>query len=268
MKACMAWAVAASAGSAFGAGSIFLTGHDPDFHAVLGGNTLGAQRINQVAISFVQAPAYNPFVAAAPKFLLVESSMSPPGGHTVGEAGIAASGYVAGLNYDKHDASTLNAALNLLGTPGGYSAIVVCSDFGGILTQAELDILNARAGDIGTFINAGGGIYAMAEGNGGAGLTPNGGWFGFIPGIVVSTALDQSEVGNTLAPQGAVLGLTTSDINGNASHNVFTSIGALAPIDYDAQGNILSAAGRTDVPAPAAGGLLVLAGVAAARRRR
>ena len=36
------------------AGSIFITGHDPDFHASLGGNALGAQRINQVAISFIQ----------------------------------------------------------------------------------------------------------------------------------------------------------------------------------------------------------------------
>ncbi len=64
-------------GQAF-AGSIFLTGHDPDFHAILGGNALGAQHINQTAISYIMDPAFNPFVTSAPKFLLVESSIAPP----------------------------------------------------------------------------------------------------------------------------------------------------------------------------------------------
>ena len=95
------------------AGSIFITGHDPDFHASLGGNALGAQRINQVAISFIQDPFFNPYFAGAPKFLFVESSIAPPGGHTVGKAGIIASGYVEGVNFEHHDASTLNAELNL-----------------------------------------------------------------------------------------------------------------------------------------------------------
>src|SRR5438477_11270070 len=33
------------------AGSVFLTGHDPDFHASLGGNGTGAQNINKAAIT-------------------------------------------------------------------------------------------------------------------------------------------------------------------------------------------------------------------------
>lgn len=254
--------------AAMGEGSIFITGHDPDFHALLGGNLVGARRINQVGISFVQDPVYNPYVATAPKFLVVESNIPVPGGHTIGEQGIAASGYTPGVHYDKHTAATLNAALNQLGTPGGYSAIVVCSDFGGILTQAELNILNARATDIGNFINSGGGIYAMAEGNSGAGLTPNGGWFSYIPGIVASNPLNQSEVGNTVSVFGALLGLTDANVNGNASHNIFTQIGALAAVDYDAAGNILTAAGRTNVPAPASGAALALLGAATLRRRR
>ena len=44
------------------AGSIFLTGHDPDFHAILGGNAAGAIRLNQVAIGFVQDPKYRGIV--------------------------------------------------------------------------------------------------------------------------------------------------------------------------------------------------------------
>ena len=31
-------------------GSIFLTGHDPDFHAFVGGNSTGAAHINQIAM--------------------------------------------------------------------------------------------------------------------------------------------------------------------------------------------------------------------------
>ena len=91
------------------AGSVFLTGHDPDFHATLGGNAAGAININTVAIDFVQDPGFNPFTAMAPKFLFVESNIAPPAGHTVGKNGILASGYVEGVDFDHHDASTLNS---------------------------------------------------------------------------------------------------------------------------------------------------------------
>ena len=90
------------------AGSIFLTGHDPDFHALVGGNAVGAQHINQSAISFIMDPAFNPFVAGGiNKFLFVESSISPPTGHVDGKLGIINSGYAEGINFDKADASTL-----------------------------------------------------------------------------------------------------------------------------------------------------------------
>ncbi len=236
---------AASAGSI--GGSVFLTGHDPDFHATVGGNTVGARNINTVAINFVRDPGFNPFVAIAPKFLFVESHIPVPGGHTVGKNGIVASGYVEGVDFDQADASTLNAAINLLGLPGGYSAIVVASDFGGIFTQAELDILNGRQASIATFLNAGGGLYAMAESNSGAHLTPGAGQYAFIPSIVTALNVDQSEVGNTVTPFGAGLGLTNADINGNASHVVFTYINGYSVVDRDAAGRILSIAGREQV---------------------
>lgn len=227
------------------AGSIFLTGHDPDFHASLGGNSAGAIKINQVAIGYVTDPMFNPYAVVAHKFLFVESSIAPPSGHTVGKNGIIASGYVDGVDFEHHDAATLNAELNLLGTK--YCAIVVASDFGGVLTQAELGILNARRADIITFVNGGGGLYAMAESNSGAGLTPQGGWFTFVPKVVSSVSLNQSESGFTVSPFGALLGLSAADINGNASHNVFNAgtVG-LDPVDYDANGNIMSLAGRSD----------------------
>jgi len=229
------------------AGSIFLTGHDPDFHAVQGGNAAGSQHINQVAIDFVTDPAFNPFSGL--KFLFVESSISPPGGHVAGKNGIIASGYVEGTDFDHADASTLNAALDNLGKT--YDAIVIASDYGGILTQAELDILNARKGDIISFLNAGGGLYAMAEGNSGAGLPPNGGWFGYLPFVTTSLPLNQSESGNVLTPFGVSLSLLTSDINGNFSHTVFTGIGPLDVVDLNPAGEILSAAGHpVTIPPP------------------
>lgn len=245
--ALVALLAALAAGTARAGGSVFLTGHDPDFHATLGGNGVGAQRINQVAINFIRDPGFNPFVAIAPKFLFVESNIPVPGGHTVGKNGIVASGYVEGVDFDHADATTLNAALNLLGVPGGYSAIVIASDFGGLFTQAELDILNGRQASIATFLNAGGGLYAMAESNSGAHLTPGGGQYAYIPTIVSAVNVDQSEVGNTVTPYGAGLGLTNADINGNASHVVFTYINGYNVVDRDAAGRILSIAGREQV---------------------
>lgn len=259
--------LACSSGALARPGSVFLTGHDPDFHASLGGNTTGARNINVAAITFVTDPLFNPYSAGgASKFLFVQSSMLAPGGHTDGKQGIIASGYTEGLNFDHHDASTLNAALNQLGTT--YSAIVVASDFGGILTQAELDILNARAPDIFGFVNSGGGLYAMSEGNNGAGLTPNGGWFGFVPTVVAAANLNQGEAGFTVSAFGASLGLTNADVNGNASHNIFTQAGFMQPVNFDAAGNIMSLAGRVDIPGPgpltlALGGMII-----GLRRRR
>src|SRR5207253_9612005 len=130
------------------AGTIFLTGHDPDFHSQSdpSENPTGAQHIIQRAVDFILDPAFNPFADSSHKLLFVESSGPPPGGHRVGAVGMVDSGFVPGVDCVTSNASTLNADLNLLGSV--YSGIVVASDFGGILTQAELNILDARSGDI------------------------------------------------------------------------------------------------------------------------
>ena len=233
------------------AGSIFLTGHDPDFHFLAndpGENPAGAEKLIQVALGFAMDQAANPLVLrGARKFIFVSSKMSPPAGHLDTLDGIVNAGYALGTDFDEHDATTLGAALDALGTT--YGGIVVASDFGGILTQAELDVLNARSADIVTFLNEGGALVAFAESDGGAGLTPSGGRFGFLPFVVTSTSFNQSESGNTLTPFGAGLGLADSDVNGNFSHNVFVTDFGMEVVDRDPSGDILSLAARGTVGA-------------------
>ena len=133
--------------------------------------------------------------------------------------------------------------------------------------------IDHRRADIVAFLNAGGGLYAMAESNSQAQLTPNGGQFGFLPFIVTSTQFNQSEAGFTVTPFGASLGLSDSDINGNASHNIFqgTPLG-LSVVDFDAEGQIMSLAGRpAQIPVPEPGTLMLfvaaLAGLYGTRKR-
>jgi hypothetical protein len=251
-------------------GSIFLTGHDPDFHAFAAPNTAGAQHINQDAIKFIMDPLFNPFVAGTKKFLFVECDTCPvAGGHVDGRQGLSASGFVAGTDFETHGAADgLAAELALLGTK--YSGIVIGSDFGGMLTQAELNILNADSAGIIEFLNSGGGLYAMAETTPPSGLASSG-FFGFLPFVVSTNPLSQFETGNTLTPFGASLGLVSADINGNFSHNVFTTTGGLNIVDTDPLGEILSLAGRETIPTPEPGIFISLvmgmAGVALACRQ-
>jgi hypothetical protein len=83
----------------------------------LGGNSSGAQHIIQRAIDFIQAPAFNPFVATAPKFLFVESNIPVPGGHDNGVNAIIDAGYAQGTDFDKVDAGGLTAALTFWALP-------------------------------------------------------------------------------------------------------------------------------------------------------
>lgn len=226
------------------AGSFFLTGHDSDFHAIAG-NTTGARNIINSAINYIRDSSYNTQVTDTSKILFVDSNINPPSGHIDSVLGLTASGYVQGLDFDVFDYTNLNAGLNLLGTT--YDSIVVASDFGGTLTQAELNILNNRSIDIISFLNSGGGLFAMSEGNNGRGLTPNGGWYGFLPFVVSSTNYNVYENGNTVTDFGMELGLSNNDINGNYSHNIFNDTFGLNVVDYNSWGNILSLAGRGQI---------------------
>jgi len=222
-----------SGSRAWASGGIFVTGHDPDFHAYVGGNEIGAQHIIQEALNFVTDGHVGPV-------LLVTDLHNPGGGYSDPRLGLTAAGVTFAV---ADDGSAGGSVLNLHTVNfSAYSAIVIASDFGGWLRQSEVDILTARSADLLNYVDAGGGLVAFAEsGPPLPGLLTHGD-FGYLPFLVSSAALNQTEVGNTLTPFGLTLGLTDSDINGNASHNIFTATGGLNVVDHDSHGDILSLA--------------------------
>ena len=87
------------------AGPIFLTGHDPDFHAQ---SSVGAQNLLTAGLNYVTG---NTAFSGTDKFLWVESRISPPGGHLIGENGLAALGLSLGTNYDRANAAEFSTII-------------------------------------------------------------------------------------------------------------------------------------------------------------
>lgn len=208
-------------------GGIFVTGHDPDFHAHQGSNFDGARHIIQKSIGYVT------FDAASPSILFV----------TDVDVGSCASDSRLGL--DDSGFTTYDVADYGSGTPGvldlntvdfgNYDVVVIASDFGGCLKQSEIDILNTRSNDLIDYVNAGGGVVAFSEVSTTA--------FGYFP-FVHSTEAHQGESGFEVTELGAAMGLVDADVNGNFSHSVLTATGGLAAVDHDANGNTISYAIR------------------------
>jgi len=242
------------------AGSVFVTGHDPDYHSIEGnvnssgdeGNTSGAQHIIQRALEFTRNDNTAPIL-----FIQTDTSnlALPFNDHLDSEDGLISSGFTAastpGNHYVRVNATEF-ATINLL----LFSAIFVASDHGGTLAGNDLQAINARTADILSYINGGGGLVALAEDGfrQPASVGPQPATFGFLPFLVTAVPLGEEEEGNTLTPFGESLGLVTSDINENFSHNVFTATGGMSVVDTDSTGEILSLAYR---------GLFGLAGVVA-----
>jgi hypothetical protein len=228
------------------AGNVFLSGHDPDFHASQGLNAAGAQDIIKSGLNFARNGSNAPIL-----LLETDTSNLILGDHADSELGLIASGYTAGTTPGNHYvkvSATQFATTDL----SAFSALFIPSDHGGTLTGADLQALNARVSAISAYLNAGGGLVAFAE----DGIrqpsptNPQPANFGFLPFSSASSALEQSESGYTLTPFGASLGLTSNDIDGNASHSIFGGTGGLNVVDRDSAGNIISLAGTVSAAVP------------------
>jgi hypothetical protein len=218
-------------------GSVFVSGHDPDFHSQAGPNAPGAQDIIEDALAFARNGNNKPV-------LLIETDPAPNeslGDHLDSEQGLIASGYTVGTTAGNHFVR-VSAAQFATENLSQFSAIFVPSDHGGSLTGNDLEALDNRATDILSYIDNGGGLVAFAEDGFHTAATDGShpALFGFLPFLVSSTAAEQFESGNSLTAAGLALGLTDSDINGNFSHNVFTATGGMTVVDMSPTGAVLS----------------------------
>jgi hypothetical protein len=209
------------------AGHIFITGHDPDYHAYHGPNSLGERNLGRTAIEFARNGSTKPF-------LYVESLLEPtpnfaPRNSRTAPYLISAFGYSAS-DFEVADGARLASFADFRAALDNYSAIVVASDHGGMLTAAELGFLNAHRADIADYVNAGGGLAAFAESNYQY-LIGNETPYGFVPGPVVSTTFHTSFTNNTVTAMGASLGLTDTDVSGTYTHAFFSVTGGLSPVD-------------------------------------
>lgn len=218
-------------------GPIFLTGHDPDYHAQ---GDVGARRLLTRAVQFVRHGSALPFV-------WVESRIPTPSGHLIGKNGLRSIGLVEGVDFIHLNGAELAARprswWESLATQ--YSAIAVASDHGGLLTQAELDQLNAHRDDIARFVNSGGGILALSESGGSGSLTTHD-RFGFLPIDVDSTATAAPPY--VVTPYGqSELGLVNADVN-SPSHSHFNADFGLNVVSRSAvNGQIMTLAGKARI---------------------
>ena len=117
------------------AGNVFVTGHDPDFHGVLGGNASGAQNIISRGLDFARNGNTAPIL-----YIQTSTVNNGLGDHTDSEAVLPLVGYTpgntAGNHYVKVDATQFATA-----TLASYSAIFIPSDHGGSLTGDDLAAL-------------------------------------------------------------------------------------------------------------------------------
>ena len=227
-------------------GSIFVTGHDPDFWGQSSSSALhGPAHLLQVGMDFVRN-------GRSGKFLLMGglpgclTNSCAPAGHLNPVETLNLLGLVTGTDFDIATAADI-PTVDL----SSYAFLMVESDFGGLLTADALHGLLLRSADIAAYLNSGGGVFAMAESGTGTGdfATNPAERFTFLPVVISSATLDQAESGFSLSPFGSTLGLNGADINGGFSHNIFTDTAGLDVVDRDSAGHIITLAGRVSAPA-------------------
>lgn len=145
---------------AYAEGGLFVTGHDPDYHAAQCCNQAGAQHIILKVLDYTTDGIANNGNAFG-NILLITDRHNPGGDQSDPVIGMNATG----LGYDTADDGTAGGAVLGLHTVNfnHYGAIIVASDYGGWLQQPEQDILLARQSEILNYIDNGGAVVAFAE---------------------------------------------------------------------------------------------------------
>lgn len=201
-------AVAASAlglaASAANAGSVYLTGHDVDFH----GNQNG---YSTVILNYLRGAGTTSEIAAGSYNILFLRSDDAGGSASP----ITGFGTVTTADVSSYaDAAAFGAALS------SVNALVIAShtSCGGCdFSTSDSNLLNSYSSQITSFFNAGGDIYA----NSGASLAT---YYNFLPlGAVASGAPISGSSGFDATNAGDAIGITSAMINGFATHNRFTS---------------------------------------------
>ena len=116
------------------------------------------------------------------------------------------------------------------------------SDHGGSLTGDDLAALDARAVDIQSYVNSGGGSLSPSKDGlrTPASVGPQPKNFGCLPFVVPAASMGHAENGLAVRPFGSSLGLRGADVNGNFSQAIFTLIGPFQIVDQDASGQVVS----------------------------
>ena len=250
--------------------SLFVTGHDADYHAGRGKNAAGARHLLQRAVAYVTSGK------ASPKLLLVTSVRAPDGEHydprfglrwagfglfdvaTADKAALAAAaaaqraGQAAGGPVTRaHKGGTIveGATLDLRTVSfDDYDAVVIASDFGGWLRQEELDVLNARAGELLAVTSSPGrGLVVLPQsGRPGSGTTDGTRHdrYGFLPFLSGEPVKNRPEDAVRLTPAGLAAGLAPEDVVGNTYHVVFKQSGGLDVLDVDGADRAVTLANR------------------------
>jgi hypothetical protein len=202
----------------------FLSGRDPDYHAVRTPNASGAQALLRVSLAYV---TYN---KPQPRFLYIVSRANLGGDRSDGVLGYQAAGFVRGRDFDVASASGIRSdGTDYLGQPVldlntvdflQYDALVVASE-PGWLTRSEVDVLIRRRDDIRRFLETPEkGLIAWAASHN---VVLN---YDYLPVRISFQPAGGWESGHQVTPVGASIGLTDQMVNGNWYHLYFTEFPA------------------------------------------
>ncbi len=174
------------------------TGHDADWHCQNGGSTISCDFL-KILVDSVRKGSSLPVLS-------IDSG-------TLTTNALTKAGVTPVTPVSPRDATTFNAVPLVDGLGNAlYSAIVVgSSSFVADITPADSANINARADDIKTFFNAGGGILALS----GAGMA---GYYNFVPITITGRSVSPPF---TVQARGVELGMTSGMVNCCATHNSF-----------------------------------------------